>query len=85
MEAIIKQLNGKWTVNGKTYNELTDQEKEDINAFFVDWKLSTNQRCRNFCTKKAKELCVNDAIVFPTKVFDEAFDNPIEQLNNLTP
>jgi hypothetical protein len=31
---IIKPIKGKWTVNGKTFAELTPSEKELLNQFF---------------------------------------------------
>lgn len=82
MEATIKQLNGKWTVNGKHYNELSIHEIGMLNAFFADWKQTTEDLCKKFCLDKAKELIVNDPIVLPTNMFDEAFNNPIEQIDN---
>lgn len=35
---IIKPVNGKWTVNGKTLAELTPAEKEILNQFFKDYR-----------------------------------------------
>ena len=83
MEATIKNLNGKWTVNGKTYNELSIHEIGMLNAFFADWRMSTEERCSKHCFEKIKQMTVNGHIVEATKVFDEIFQNPIEQLNNL--
>jgi hypothetical protein len=83
MEAIIKNIDGKWTVNGKTYNELSVHEIGMLNAFFADWKQTTEERFNKICLNKVKELFVNDPIIVKTNVFDKAFDNPIEQLKNL--
>ena len=70
MEATIKQTNGKWTVNGKHYNDLSIHEIGMLNAFFADWKQTTEERCKNFCKCKVNELIVDCEIVQPTKVFD---------------
>jgi hypothetical protein len=84
MEAKIKQIDGKWTVNGKTYNELSIHEIGMLNSFFASWRTTTNQRCKCFCNNKVKELIANELKAEPTKLFDEAFNNPINQLNELT-
>lgn len=82
MKSTIEKINGKWTVNGKSINELSIHEIGMLNAFFADWKQTTDDRCKKFCLDKAKELIVNDPIVLPTNMFDEAFNNPIEQIDN---
>lgn len=88
MKATIEKINGKWTVNGKPHSEMSILEIGLLNEFFQDFNLTTNQRCKKFCNCKINELFVNDAIVEPTKVFDKAFNNPIDggsSINNLTP
>lgn len=83
MKAVIELINGKWTVNGKQYDELTAGEIQMLNVFFAEWKHTTQQLCNKACLERAKELYVHDPIVLPTKVFDEAFNHPIDQLKNL--
>lgn len=83
MEATIKNINGKWTVNGKTYDELSIHEIGMLNAFFADWRMSTEQRCSKHCFENIKQMVVNGHIVEPTKVFDKAFNNPINQLKDI--
>jgi hypothetical protein len=83
MIATIKQIDGKWTVNGKTYNDLSIQEIGMLNSFFASWRTTTSQHCKCFCTNKIKELIADDPIVEPTKAFDEAFDKPINQLKQI--
>lgn len=79
MEALIKQIDGKWTVNGKTYNDLSIQEIGMLNSFFASWRVTTNQHCKCFCTNKIKELIANEPKVEPTKAFDEAFNQPLKK------
>jgi hypothetical protein len=79
MEVTIKQIDGKWTVNGKTYNDLSIHEIGMLNAFFADWRMTTEQRCKCFCTNKAKELIADDAKVEPTKMHDQVFNEPIKK------
>lgn len=86
MKATIEKINGKWTVNGKPHSKMSMFEIGLLNEFFIDFNLTTNQRCKKFCNCKINELFVNDAIVEPTKVFDEKFNNPIDggsSINNL--
>jgi hypothetical protein len=89
MESTIKLIYGKWAVNNKFSKDWGILEIGLINTFFkyvteeTDVKLlSTKDRCKKFCLDKAKELIVNDPIVMPTNMFDEAFNNPIEQIDN---
>jgi hypothetical protein len=89
MESTIKKIDGKWSANGKFSKDWGILEIGLINTFFkyvaeeTDVELlSTKERCKKFCLDKAKELTVNDPIVMPTNMFDEAFNNPIEQIDN---
>lgn len=89
MEATIKQIEGKWTVNGKESKDWGILEIGLINTFFKFCKeetdiqlLSTNDRIKKHFKDRLNELIVNDPIVVKTKVFDEAFNNPIEQIDN---
>lgn len=89
LEANIKVINGKFTVNGKSFEELSILEHGMLNAYFKEYNdnmhesfISTADRCKKFCLDKAKDLIVNDPIVLPTNAFDEAFNNPIEQIDN---
>jgi len=77
-----KKINGKWIVNGKPHSEILILEIGLLNEFFADFNLTTNQRCKKFCNCKINELLVDCEIVEPTKVFDEKFDNPIDQIDN---
>jgi mannitol/fructose-specific phosphotransferase system IIA component len=40
MELIIKQINNKWTVNEKFFNEMTEREKEVLTNFIKNYEES---------------------------------------------
>ena len=40
MTLIIKKVDNVWTVNGKKYTELSEDEKEHLNLFFKHLKQS---------------------------------------------
>lgn len=39
MKIEILHANGKWSVNGKTFNELNTQEQKFMNDFFMEMKI----------------------------------------------
>jgi len=82
MKATIEKINGKWTVNGKPHSEMSMLEIGLLNEFFADFNLTTNQRCKKFCNCKINELLVDCEIVEPTKVYHNAFHNPIQENND---
>lgn len=43
MQIDIKNKNGKWTINGKPYSELNPQEKQFMDDFFREVKISQSE------------------------------------------
>lgn len=47
MKFEILHTKGKWTVNGKTFNELNAQEQKFMNDFFIEMKIDSELKLEN--------------------------------------
>lgn len=47
MKLIVEMIGGRWTVNGKKMNELNSQERDVLNRFFIDNKITDNEQREN--------------------------------------